>query len=381
MQVVNEDLNWSSGSWINAVLKKQMPIYNDQSKLKKVKDVLLAKKGLTTSDEIIALRRELVLVEQGKAIIIQGGDCAEDLQNMDKNAIDSTVDVIQKMENIMKRRAIKIGRMAGQYAKPRSNDTEIKNGIELPSYKGDIINNIAFTSVAREPNPDLMLKCYQQAESTMSEINNRTYISHEALLLDYEETLIRETKDGILLTSTHLPWIGDRTRHIDSAHVEFLRGIINPIGIKIGATTDMEDLVKIIKVLNPVNEKGKIILTVRMGVGNVEENLPRLINAIQINKLNVIWVSDPMHGNGKKLNNGIKTRFLNDIENELLEFNAVCKKCVAINGGFHLEMTGMDIGECIGLSCNEENIGKKYYTLCDPRLNAEQCLNIANVLK
>jgi 3-deoxy-7-phosphoheptulonate synthase len=229
-----------------------------------------------------------------------------------------------------------------------------------------------------------MYKAYKQSASTINLIkksNIDLYVAHEALLLDYEESLVRENEKKTFLSSTHLPWIGDRTRNFESAHIEFLRGVANPIGVKCGPTTDLEDLVKIIRILNPENENGKIMLMIRMGNGNVEKFLPGIINAIEINKLNVLWVSDPMHGNGKKLSDGTKTRYYDDILGEIKSFFNVCKDCGVCIGGIHLEMTGLDVTECIGGFCDETNIKDRYETLCDPRLNREQSLSLAKELE
>ena len=271
---------------------------------------------------------------------------------------------------------IKIGRMAGQYAKPRSNKFETINGTTLPVYRGDIINSIEFTSKARKPNPELMLKVFNKSFETIKTIknaDNNFYTSHEALLLDYEESLIRQKDNIVYLSSTHFPWVGDRTRNSNSAHIEFLKGIANPISIKCGMNTNLDDLVKIINILNPKNEAGKISLTIRMGNKNINKFFPILIDTILKNKLNVLWISDPMHGNGKIVN-GKKTRYLLDIEDEINNFFSICKNNNIYPSGVHFEMTGKNITECIGLSVNESNLDQNYKTLCDPRLNAEQSL-------
>jgi 3-deoxy-7-phosphoheptulonate synthase len=378
------NLNWSLSSWKEAEFKRQMPTYADENILNTVKNHLKNSNGLTSAEEILDLKENLRKVADGNAIIIQGGDCAEDMNSDDPDRILKTIEVLKKMENILLKSTgksiVKIGRMAGQYAKPRSSDTENQNGVELPSYRGDIINNIEFTKEARNPNPLLMEKAYNKSIEAINLINKQLYVSHEALLLDYEESLVRDTDDGMILASTHLPWIGDRTRNSKSAHVEFLRGVVNPIGIKCGPATNLDDLVEIIKILNPSNEEGKIVLIIRMGAGKVKECMGNIIQTILNNNLNVIWMSDAVHGNGKKLENGFKTRYLSDIIQEINEFVSVCKSYKINIGGIHLEMTGLDVTECIGCSCNESNIASRYKTLCDPRLNEEQCLQIANFL-
>jgi 3-deoxy-7-phosphoheptulonate synthase len=379
------NLEWSVSSWRSAEYKKQMPIYTDENVLATVKNRLRDSVGLVSPEEVLSLKADLKEVGEGNAIIIQGGDCAEDINSSDPNRVTKTVETLKEMESVLSnftgKKIIKIGRMAGQYAKPRSSDTEIQNGVELPSYRGDIINNIEFTKEARNPDPLLMEKAYNKSVETINLINKQLYVSHEALLLEYEESLVRKTDGGMMLASTHLPWIGDRTRSSKSAHVEFLRGVINPIGIKCGPATNLDDLVEIIKILNPTNEKGKIILIIRMGAGKVKECMSSIIAAISNNNLNVVWISDAVHGNGKKLENGFKTRYLSDIMQEIAEFTDICKTHKIYMGGIHLEMTGLDVTECIGGSCSENNIASRYETLCDPRLNREQCLRIANFLR
>jgi 3-deoxy-7-phosphoheptulonate synthase len=357
-----------------------MPEYSDKEELKKVKEHLKQNKELISLDRILDLKKELIEVEEGKSFLMIGGNCAENLNEPQKDNVEDIIQILQEMKKRFGKKSLLIGRMAGQYAKPRSNDTETINGIDLPVFMGEIVNSLEFTKDGRTARPLLMIKAYQQCLNTLKTINNKVWTAHEALLLDFEETLIRKKDNITYLSSTGLPWIGERTRNVNSAHTEFLRGVVNPIGIKVGPNCDVEDLVKIIKTLNPQNEKGKIILTIRMGCGKMKVELPKIINSVQLNDLNVIWISDPVHGNGKTCGK-YKTRYLKDIETELLEFNEVCKECNVYNGGFHIEIGGGDIEECIGLSATEENLGKKYETLCDPRLNREQCLYLIEKIK
>lgn len=371
-------VSWNSSSWQKSSLKLQMPIYDDIEKLSSIKKELKDFDGLVDLDKILLLKKKLKSLEKNKGFLIIGGNCAETL-NFDNDTAD-TVRTIQEMASIISKKTggevIKIGRMAGQYAKPRSNEFETIDGTTLPIYRGDIINNINFTEESRKPNPELMIKAFNKSSETLKtieKIDGNFFTTHEALLLDYEESLVREKDDIIYLSSTHFPWIGDRTRNSNSAHVEFLRGIVNPISIKCGTNTDLDDLVKIIKLLNPENEAGKISLTVRMGNKNIEKYFPLLIDIILKNNLNVVWISDPMHGNGKKVD-GKKTRYLDDIEGEISKFFLICKNNGVYPSGVHLEMTGNDVTECIGLSVNENNLNQNYKTLCDPRLNREQSL-------
>ena len=334
----------------------------------------------------------------------------------------------------------KVGRLAGQFAKPRSSPIEEKNGIKLPSYLGDMINGIEFNENSRVPNPDRMLQAYNQAASTqnllrafayggyadlstiqnwnldfvkkskqgsnfkivadrISEclrfidacgINNENvrqlsetsfYISHEALLLPYETafTRIDSTTGDWYDVSAHMVWIGDRTRQLNGAHVEFCKGISNPIGIKVGPSTDKEELLKVIKTLNPKNEKGKIVLIVRMGSKLIEKLLPSILEKIKIANVNVVWSCDPMHANIEKSKSGFKTRNFKNILNEVKSFFKLHKKCGTYAGGIHLEMTGQNVTECIGglQKISDKDLSSRYHTHCDPRLNASQSLELA----
>ena len=343
---------------------------------------------------------------------------------------------------------VKVGRLAGQFAKPRSSPVEKKDGIELPSYLGDMINGIEFDKKSRIPDPERMVKAYNQAASTqnllrafsyggyadlstiqdwnltfvkkskqgsnfkilanrISEclsfmeacgINNKSvrqlsetnfYISHEALLLPYESAFTRvdSTTGDWYDVSSHMVWIGDRTRQLNGAHVEFCKGISNPIGIKVGPTTDKDELIQVIKILNSSNEKGKIVLIVRMGSNNIEKLMPPIVKKIKDSKLNVVWSCDPMHANIEKTNNGYKTRNFKNILKEVKLFFKIHKNLGTYAGGIHLEMTGQNVTECIGglQKISQKDLGSRYHTHCDPRLNASQSLelafNIASYLK
>lgn len=370
--------NWNPSSWQTSPLKLQMPVYNNIKKLTSIKKELANFNGLVDLDKILLLKEKFKNIVQNREFLIIGGNCAESLKY--DNATVDTVGTIQEMAEIIFKKTgnevIKIGRMAGQYAKPRSSEFETINGVSLPSYRGDIINNINFTEEGRKPNSELMLKAFHRSLETLStieKIDDNFYTTHEALLLDYEESLVRRENNTTYLSSTYFPWIGDRTRKYNSAHVEFLRGVINPISIKCGTDTDLEDLIKIIKILNPKNEIGKIFLTLRMGSENIEKYFPILIKSILKNDLNVLWISDPMHGNSKKMNDK-KTRYLSDIESEISKFFSICKNNNIYPAGVHFEIIGKNVTECIGLSVKENNLNQNYETLCDPRLNKEQSL-------
>ena len=376
-------LKWNPSSWKKAKIIKQMPIYSDLVELQRIKNEILTFDGLVNINDISELKCKLSEVARGNKFVIIGGDCAESFYDNENNII-STVQTIREMADILSKKfnkeIIRIGRMAGQYAKPRSSNVEIREGIELPVYRGDIVNSNKFDKKSRTPDPKLIKTAYYHSNKTIKlikKIDNNFYISHESLLLDYEEAMVRELNNTYFLASTHFPWIGDRTRSIDSAHIEFLRGLINPIAIKCSKDTNIDELIQIINILNPSNEIGKISLTIRIGVDNIEQFLPALITKIKNENLNVIWIVDPMHGNTKKIN-GLKVRYLDDIIKETNSFIKICKNNGVYPGGIHLEMSGLNLTECIGLSVNENNIGLCNTTLCDPRLNREQSLYLIN---
>ena len=376
-------MNWSPSNWKNAKVIKQMPFYEDKERLDGVKSEISNLDGLLKIDEILKFKAKLKDVADGKSFLIVAGDCAEPLFNNDINVIN-TIDVINKISDIISKKTgknvIRVGRMAGQYAKPRTNDEESRDGVVLPVYRGDIINNFNFSKESREADPDLMKIAYIQSKKTLELIRKTTndfYIAHECLLLDYEEALVKKDGNDYYLSSTHFPWIGYRTLNIESAHVEFLRGVINPISVKCGEKTNVDELIEIIKILNPKNEIGKIVLTVRFSSQDILENTVSMINKVKESGLNVIWMVDPMHGNTKKLNN-LKVRYVDDILQETKNFIKACKIANVYFGGIHLEMSGLDITECIGLNVNAKDIKKCYSTLCDPRLNGEQSLYIIN---
>ena len=374
---------------------------------------------------------------------MQGGDCAESFEQFSADGIRDTFKVMLQMAMVLtygaKVPVIKLGRMAGQFAKPRSAPTEQVDGVELPSYRGDIINDLAFTEESRIPDPRRMLQAYTQAAATLNllrafstggyadvhqvhswtlgftegrkaeryrELANRItdtldfmkaagvnqdtahtlqsvdfYTSHEGLLLEYEEALTRldSTSGNWLAGSGHMLWIGDRTRQPDGAHVEFLRGVLNPIGLKCGPSMTSEDLKLLLAKLNPNNEAGRLTLISRFGAGKVSEHLPRLIKTVKEVGANVVWVCDPMHGNTVKSSSGYKTRPFESVLSEVREFFAVHASENTVPGGVHFEMTGQDVTECTGgvHAVTDENLQDRYHTACDPRLNASQSLELA----
>ena len=433
---------WTKNSWENFTVK-HIPEYKDKDALKKALKKIEKFPPLVFAGECNILKEKLASAVEGKAFLIQGGDCAESFEQFSADTIRDTFKVMLQMAMVLtfgaKVPVIKVGRMAGQFAKPRSAPTEIQNGIELPSYRGDIINELAFNEKARVPNAKKMLQAYTQAAATLNlirafstggyaDVNQvhswtlgftegekaaeyremaerikdaldfmkaaglegksayelRTvdfYTSHESLLLEYEEALTRldSTSGKWLAGSGHMIWIGDRTRQPDGAHVEFARGVLNPVGLKCGPTTSEEDLKILLNKLNPENEAGKLTLIARFGAGNVGDHLPRLIKAVKQEGANVVWCCDAMHGNTIKSSTGYKTRPFESVLREVREFFEIHNAEGTIPGGVHFEMTGQDVTECTGgvRAVTDENLSDRYHTACDPRLNASQSLELA----
>ena len=434
--------DWQKTGW-RSKPRVQMPDYPDDVRLKAVEEQLAKYPPLVFAGEARTLKRQLAAVSRGEGFLLQGGDCAESFSEFSADNIRDTFKVLLQMAIVLtygaKVPVVKVGRMAGQFAKPRSAPTESVDGVELPSYRGDIINEIEFTEAARTPVPEKMLQAYTQAAATLNllrafstggfadvhhvhswtlgftdrdeaqkyrNIANRIqdtldfmaaagltseraheldtvdfFTSHEALLLQYEEALCRiDSTTGLPLAgSGHMIWIGDRTRQIDGAHVEFARGVQNPIGLKCGPSMTEEDLKTLMARLNPENEPGRLTLIVRFGAGNVGTHLPRLIKAVQQEGANVVWSSDPMHGNTIKSSTGYKTRPFDAVLREVKEFFQIHASEGTIPGGVHFEMTGKDVTECTGgiRAVSERDLSDRYHTACDPRLNASQALELA----
>ncbi|MDA5556007.1 class II 3-deoxy-7-phosphoheptulonate synthase [Shimia sp. MMG029] len=433
---------WQKSDW-RAKPRVQMPEYTDEAELKAVEAKLASYPPLVFAGEARRLKAQLGAASRGEAFLLQGGDCAESFEQFSADGIRDTFKVMLQMAMVLtygaKVPVVKVGRMAGQFAKPRSAPTETMDGVELPSYRGDIINDLAFTPESRIPAPSKMLQAYTQAAATLNllrafstggyadvhqvhawtlgfteggnaekyrDMANRIsdtldfmkaagvtsdrlhtlqtvdfYTSHESLLLEYEEALTRldSTSGKWLAGSGHMIWIGDRTRQPDGAHVEFARGVQNPIGLKCGPTTTAEDLKVLMEKLNPENEAGRLTLIARFGAGSVGDHLPRLVKAVQEEGANVLWTCDPMHGNTIKSATGYKTRPFDSVLREVREFFAVHKAEGTIPGGVHFEMTGQDVTECTGgvRAVTEEDLSARYHTACDPRLNASQSLELA----
>ncbi|MFT5661441.1 MAG: 3-deoxy-7-phosphoheptulonate synthase [Sulfurimonas sp.] len=434
---------WSPSSWREKPILQQ-PTYPNQEELKRVLAELKNYPPLVFAGEACSLKAQLGNVANGEAFLLQGGDCAESFSEFHADNIRDSFKAMMQMAIVMTYAGglpvVKVGRMAGQFAKPRSADTETFDGVTHASYRGDIINGSEFTSAARVPDPERMIKAYNQASATLNllrafatggladlhkvhkwtqdfahqgevtakyekladeigkslqfmeacGITSKTYrtlretdfyTSHEALLLPYEESFTRQ--DSITGdwydTSAHMLWIGDRTRQLDGAHVEYLSGVKNPIGIKAGPTMDPQDLIKLVNKLNPENEAGRLNVIVRMGAGKVGDGLPNLIKAVEKEGLKVVWSCDPMHGNTIKSSNNYKTRPVDSILTEMKEFFQIHKSEGTHAGGVHLEMTGKNVTECIGgsFTVTEEDLSSRYHTHCDPRLNADQSLELA----
>ena len=420
-----------------------MPDYKNIEILKDVENQLGKYPPLVFAGEARKLKQQLGKVANGEGFLLQGGDCAESFAEFSADNIRDTFRVMLQMAVVLtygaKCPVVRVGRMAGQFAKPRSSNTEIVDGLELPSYRGDIINDIAFTEEARKANPKRMLQAYAQAASSLNllrafstggyadihqvhswtlgfshgagaekyrEVAKRIsdaldfitaagftsenslalgsvefYTSHEALLLEYEEALCRiDSTTGLPIAgSGHLIWIGDRTRQLDGAHVEFCKGVQNPIGLKCGPSITSDELLKLIQTLNPKNEPGRLTLIARFGAGSVGDHLPALIKAVEGEGCNVVWSCDPMHGNTIKSSSGYKTRPFDSVLREVREFFAIHNAEGSYPGGVHFEMTGQDVTECTGglRAISDENLSDRYHTVCDPRLNASQALELA----
>ncbi|WP_298570951.1 class II 3-deoxy-7-phosphoheptulonate synthase [uncultured Aliiroseovarius sp.] len=434
--------DWDKSAWRKKP-RVQMPDYTDQAALAQVEAQLAKYPPLVFAGEAMRLRKELGRASRGEAFLLQGGDCAESFSDFSADGIRDTFKVMLQMAMVLtfgaKVPVIKVGRMAGQFAKPRSAPTETIDGVELPSYRGDIINELAFSEAARIPDPAKMLQAYTQAAATLNllrafstggladvhKVHSWTlgftesdeaekyramaeriqdsldfmqsagvtadrmhslqtvdfYTSHEALLLEYEEALTRldATTGKTVAGSGHMIWIGDRTRQPDGAHVEFCRGVVNPVGLKCGPTTTADDLKVLMSKLNPDNDAGRLTLIARFGAGSVADHLPRLIKAVKDEGANVVWSCDPMHGNTIKSATGYKTRPFDDVLQEVQEFFGVHKAEGTIPGGVHFEMTGADVTECTGgvRAVTDEDLSDRYHTACDPRLNASQSLELA----
>lgn len=436
--------SWSPDSWREKPAK-QLPDYKDQEHLQAVEDRISELPPLVFAGEARRLQSKLADVAAGKGFLLQGGDCAESFAEFNANKIRDTFRVLLQMSVVLTFGGavpvVKMGRMAGQFAKPRSSDSETQGDITLPSYRGDSINGLEFSAAVREPDPERMLMSYHQAAATLNllrafatggyadlhqvrgwildfiedsplrerydqladqisrtlsfmeacgitgdstpELVRQTdfFTCHEALLLPYEQAMTRidSTTGDWYDCSAHFLWIGARTHQTDGAQIEFVRGIQNPLGLKVGPHMDRDMLLHLIDILNPENIPGRLTLVARMGNGKVEENLTPLLRAVKEEGRNVIWCCDPMHGNIVKSGSGYKTRRFDDIIGEIKGFFAAHKTEGTHPGGIHLELTGQDVTECTGgaKSISDSDLSDRYHTHCDPRLNANQSLELA----
>ncbi|QRN04512.1 3-deoxy-7-phosphoheptulonate synthase class II [Legionella sp. MW5194] len=432
--------SWSPVSW-QQFSYQQAATYPDEIQLSRVVEQLSQMPPLVTSGEIKRLKLAIARAGRGQAFILQGGDCAESFNDCRSQVISNKLKILLQMSLVllhgMRKPIIRVGRIAGQYAKPRSSDFETLDGVTLPSYRGDLVNSPEFNAHSRIPNPKLLLKGYSCAAMTLNYIRallnggfadlhhpqrwdlsfvehspqaeeyntivrsiadsldflesidglrNSSlskvdfYTSHEALHLHYEQALTRKPQDGLWYNlSTHLPWIGMRTAQLDSAHVEFIRGIQNPIGIKIGPSATKDWLQALLQKLNPEREEGRLLLITRLGANQIEQRLPSLIAAVQESGFPVTWSCDPMHGNTETTADGIKTRHFDNILSELQQAVTIHQKMNSYLGGVHFELTGDNVTECIGgaRGLSESDLKHAYRSLVDPRLNYEQSLEMA----
>ncbi|MEK9722532.1 MAG: 3-deoxy-7-phosphoheptulonate synthase class II [Rhodospirillaceae bacterium] len=437
---------WTPDSW-RAKPIIQVPAYPDAAKVAAVEETLRVSPPLVFAGEARNLKASLAKVAKGDAFLLQGGDCAESFAEFRADNIRDTFKVLLQMAVVLTYGAalpvVKTGRLAGQFAKPRSSDTETIDGVTLDSYRGDMVNGMAFTEEDRVPDPERLVRVYNQSAATLNllrafaqggfadlhkvhqwnlgfvadspfghryqdladrldetlnfmaacGITSETtpqiretdfYTCHEGLLLPYEEALTRvdSLTGDWYCTSAHMLWIGDRTRQSDGAHVEFMRGISNPVGMKVGPSMDPDELIRLIDVLNPKNEAGRLTLISRMGADKVVEGLTPLVRRVRDEGRNVVWVCDPMHGNTIKSANGYKTRPFEQILREVKGFFLVHAEERTHAGGVHFEMTGQDVTECTGgaRAITDDDLSARYHTHCDPRLNASQALELAFLL-
>ena len=442
-QTFSSEHVWAPDSWQRKPAAQQ-PVYPDQDAFAKVVAHLAKLPPLVTSWEVEALKQELAKAARGECFLLQGGDCAESFEDCEPVAIVNKLKILLQMSLILmhgsKKRVVRVGRFAGQYAKPRSSAMETMNGSVLPSYRGDLINRSIFGECERTPDPELLLRGYERSALTMNFIRSLTsggfadlhhpqnwdlgflglssqasqwqsmvkligesihfmetltgsvieeitrtefYSSHEGLHLPYEQAQTKRVprREGWYNLSTHFPWIGNRTRTLDGAHVEYFRGISNPIAVKIDPSITSNELLALIDLLNPANESGRLTLIHRFGVNNISMCLPPLLRTVQQAKKNVLWCCDPMHGNTRVTDTGVKTRSFQDILNELDLAFTVHQTEGTYLGGVHIELTGDNVTECMGgvRELTEADISKTYTTLCDPRLNYEQALELAMI--
>lgn len=391
---------WTPSSWMQFPAQQQ-PDYPEPASVRYVQQQLQAAPPLVPVSEIQSLTRALKQVSDGQGFILQCGDCAEAFDQCREDVLSAWTDTVSQMTGLLhsglSQPVLKIGRIAGQYAKPRSSPDEVRNGISLPSYRGDIVNGHGFSVAERIPDPQRMLDAYHRAAVTLNALHACSsfestatdtafepfYVSHEALLLSYDSALTRLNPADKLWYNgaAHTVWLGDRTSEPSQAHVEYLRGIMNPVGIKCGPSMTAEKLEQLLQRLNPQNKSGKIMLIVRLGVAHIREKLPLLLQAVAGLKSPVIWLTDPMHGNTRSTTEGLKTRDFATVCEEVRLFMLILREQGVHPGGLHLEMTGRDVTECTGglQQIADGDVGGRYESLCDPRLNGSQSAELAGL--
>ena len=444
LTAVREASDWAPGSWLRKPVTQQ-PAYPDVAELNRAVAQLSELPPLVTSWEVLALKRKLADAAEGRCFLLQGGDCAESFADCNSSLITNRLKVLLQMSVVLvhglKLPVVRLGRFAGQYAKPRSTDTETRDGVTLPSYRGDLVNDAEFTAKARTPDPQRLIEGHSKSALTINFIRSLIdggfadlhhpeywdlgwvqhsplqeeyrhmveaigdsvrfmetlagesignfsrvdfYTSHEALLLHYEQAQTRQVPRqwGWFNLATHFPWIGMRTATLDGAHVEYCRGIRNPIGLKVGPTVTPDALLRVIDVLNPDNESGRLTLIHRMGAANIQAALPRLLDCVTAEGRRVLWTCDPMHGNGETLSNGVKTRRFENICAEVDHAFDIHAAHGTRLGGVHLELTGENVTECLGgaRDLTETDLARAYKSTVDPRLNYEQSLELAMLI-
>ncbi|MDF2866572.1 MAG: aroH [Gammaproteobacteria bacterium] len=385
---------WAPNSWHHK-FNAQAIEYESVANLQRVVAELSHSPPLVTVAEIDTLKHHLAKAAAGQQFILQGGNCVETFAECETNIIAGQLWMLSQMGLVLERGLnkpiVKIGRLAGQYAKPRSANTEIYKGTELFSYRGDLINSIEPSLIARTPAPERLLEGYHCAARTLADIRALTlselaneqadiqfYVSHEALHLAYEQALTRQVKNRWYNLATHFLWVGARTNQIDGAQIEYVRGLSNPIGIKIAPAMQPEVLVKLVELLNPADEPGRLVLINRLGIEHIQAKLPSLIEAIQASGRTVSWMLDPMHGNTRLTAKGIKTRYFSDVLAEIEQALLIHRAKQSYLAGIHLEMTAENVTECLGglAGITEQDLAFAYKTLIDPRLNREQALEL-----
>ena len=444
LEAVNEPVNWSPDSW-HARQAAQQPEYTDRAELDAALKQLAGLPPLVTSWEVLALKRRLAEAQEGRHFLLQGGDCAESFADCNNTVITNRLKVLLQMSLVLvhglKLPVVRVGRFAGQYAKPRSTDTETRGGTTLPSYRGDIVNAPEFDMAARRPDPQRMVQAHARSAMTMNFVRGLIdggfadlrhpeywdlswvdhspqaseyrdmvdgitnalrvmetladepldsfsrvdfFTSHEALLLHYEQAQTRRVPRnwGWFNLTTHFPWIGMRTAALDGAHVEYCRGIRNPIAVKVGPGVKPDTLLRLVETLNPHDEPGRMTLVHRMGAARIASELPPLLKAVKASGRRVLWVCDPMHGNTETTSNGYKTRHFANISSELEQAVDLHAAAGTRLGGVHLELTGEDVTECLGgaRDLGEDDLHRAYKTHVDPRLNYEQALELAMLI-